>query len=414
MADLIFETSHASGMRDCTETTDARCSRDADGLPPDTGPLGCHRISGRRRRVEKQGPLPGSSAAPLSVGFLVLRDFTLTPLATFIDALRLAADEGDRGRQINCSWSLIGPSLAPVRASCGIEISPQETFPDPARFTHIAVVGGLLKKGDLVADDPTVAYLRRAAAAKVPLIGLCSGTFALIEAGLMKGRRCCIDAYHYLDLIERYDDVIPVPDQLFVVDRDRITSPGGVSAADVAAYLIERHCGPAWAQKSMHLLVLDHARPPNAPQPQPPLCVSVENNRLKRAIALIEQSLGDPFSINELAQRVHLSVRQLERLFSEQVGVSPLAFYRQTRLRYGLWLLQNTNRKVTDIAHDCGFHDSAHFCRQFRALFGTSPQLARRQPAEWRGLDTAPAAWSRVPQRPELNLHTLTPAAPAA
>jgi len=42
-------------------------------------------------------------------------------------------------------------------------------------------------------------------------------------------------------------------------------------------------------------------------------------------------------------------------------------------LRYGLWLLQNTDRLITDIGQECGFSDTAHFSRVFRQAFDKKP-----------------------------------------
>jgi transcriptional regulator GlxA family with amidase domain len=52
-------------------------------------------------------------------------------------------------------------------------------------------------------------------------------------------------------------------------------------------------------------------------------------------------------------------------------------FYRVIRLSYGLWLLQNTERSITDIAQECGFADTAHFSRAFRMAFDKRPTEVR-------------------------------------
>ncbi|MEQ9198843.1 MAG: GlxA family transcriptional regulator, partial [Rhodospirillales bacterium] len=100
--------------------------------------------------------------ARLSVGILLLPNFTLMAFAGFVEALRLAADDGDGSRQINCQWTIIGPDLTPVRSSCGVEVTPWELFPDPVRFDYVVVVGGLLHTGP-DASPAMAAYLKRAA-----------------------------------------------------------------------------------------------------------------------------------------------------------------------------------------------------------------------------------------------------------
>jgi transcriptional regulator GlxA family with amidase domain len=195
----------------------------------------------------------------------------------------------------------------------------------------------------------------------------------MIRAGLMEQRRCCVSWFHYKDLTDRYTNVTPIADQLFVDDGDRITCAGGAVAADLAAYIIERHLGQNWARKSLRILVMDSPRPANAPQPQPGADYHVNNRLVERALLLMEQNLSRPLSTDQIATRVNISKRQLERLFTSETNDSLQRFYRKIRLRYGLWLLQNTTRLITDIAQECGFADTAHFSRAFRAAFDKKP-----------------------------------------
>ena len=314
----------------------------------------------------------------LRVGFILLPHFTLLPFAGFIDSLRLAADEGDHSRQINCQWTVMGHQLNEVESSCGVSVRPWEVFRDPAEFDYIVVVGGLLHQGSIT-SEAVIEYLQQADAANTPLVGLCTGSFALIRAGLMHGRRCCVSWFHYQDLQDELADVIPVADLLYVDDGDRITCAGGSAATDLAATLIERHLGRQWARKSLRILGLDHARPANATQPQPANDnnVLVENRRVRRALLIMEQNMAQPLSTRVLAERLNLSKRQLERLFVAETGESLQRLYRNMRLGYGLWLLQRPESSVTNIAQECGFADTAHFSRAFRAQFGMSPSQAR-------------------------------------
>ena len=316
--------------------------------------------------------LTASSSTHLSVGFVLMPSFTLLPFSAFVDALRLAADEGDQSRQINCQWTLMSHTLEAITSSSGVTVQPWETYRDPADFDYVVVVGGLLDNS-LQGSQHVIDYLQHVDAAHVPIIGLCTGSFAMIRAGLMDQRRCCVSWFHYKDLTDRYTNVTPIADQLFVDDGDRITCAGGAVAADLAAYIIERHLGQNWARKSMRILVMDSPRPANAPQPQPGGDYQVNNRLVGRALLLMEQNLSRPLSTDEIAARVDISKRQLERLFTNETNESLQKFYRKMRLRYGLWLLQNTERLITDIAQECGFSDTAHFSRAFRVIFDKKP-----------------------------------------
>lgn len=315
---------------------------------------------------------------PLSVGFILAKNFTLSAFSLFVDHLRLAADEGDLSRPILARWSIMNSTPDPVRASCGTTISQNSGLTDPTEFDYIVVVGGVLHQGKQL-DEESIAYLRQAAAAGVTLVGVCTGSFILCRAGLMDGRRVCVSWYHYQDFIEEFPDHTAVADRLYLIDGKRITCSGGGGSADLAAYLVERHIGRAVSQKARHVLLLDKARTGNEAQPHPPVAVAVSNKHVRRALLMMEQHITDPLPIADIADRLHLSTRQLERVFLSVMGVRPAIFYRTLRLRYAAWLLDKTPRSITDIALEAGFSDGAHFSRQFRELYGKTPSEARAE-----------------------------------
>lgn len=308
----------------------------------------------------------------LKFGFLLLPHFTLTAFSTFVDALRLAGDEGDQSRPVDCRWTFMTQDPSGVTANCGVHMMREQGLSKPEQYDYIVVCGGLLHRGDVLTDDVR-AFLHAADAQGVTLIGLCTGSLQLAKAGLMVGRRCCISWFHYRELADEQPDVIPVADQLFVVDGRRITCAGGMASADLAAWLIEGHFGRARAQKSMHILGSDHARAPSDPQPHPPLGVPATNDRVRRATLLMEQHLANPLSIGEIARRVNISRRQLDRVFRQELNQPPQAFYRALCLEFARHLLSQGKYTVTDVAMECGFSDAAHFSRLFKEAFGHPP-----------------------------------------
>lgn len=312
----------------------------------------------------------------LSVGFILARRFTLCAFANFVDVLRLSADEGDRSRPILCGWRVISATMEPITSSSGISVQPEERLGDPSRFDYIVVVGGLIDEIENLHPDH-VRFLHRAAEAGIPLAGVCTGAFILHRAGLMDGYKCCVSWFHHDDFLEQFDGLKPVSDQIFVVDRNRLTCSGGASSAHLAAYLVEKHVGKAEATKSLHIMIIDEAERAEKPQPGLPLDLHTDDPLVKKALLLMQQNIDTPRSIAEITRRLGANRRQLERHFQGSVGMAPTLAYKVMRLEYAEFLLRSSQHSVTEIAAETGFCDSSHFIRAFKERRGRTPTAFR-------------------------------------
>nr|WP_246184971.1 GlxA family transcriptional regulator [Paracoccus aestuariivivens] len=328
-------------------------------------------------------PSQGSASVRprLNIGFILAPRFTLSAFATFVDVLRLAADDGDGSRQIRCNWSVLSPDMAPVQSSCGVRIEPEERLGDPARFDYIVTVGGLIDGGPGLSAEQS-AFLQKAAAAKVGLAGLCTGVFAMARLGLMDGYRCCVSWFHHQDFLSEFDRMRPISDQIFVVDRDRLSCSGGVSAAHLAAFLVDRHLGRAAARKSLSILMIDEPMEGDRPQPGLPLELSPRDPLVRRALLTMQQNLQAPLSIARIARDLGVGRRKLERHFNSDLGIPPADASVRIRLAQARMLLEHTDRTVTRIADETGFCDASHLIRVFRESEGTTPDLWRQNQSE--------------------------------
>jgi len=100
---------------------------------------------------------------------------------------------------------------------------------------------------------------------------------------------------------------------------------------------------------------------------------------VRQVRALMLEHVEEPLSCGEIADRVGLSLRQLERRFRGELRCTVLQHYRQIRMAKAHQLLQQTDSSVTDVAFACGFSSPEYFCRQYRGQFGCLPSRDRRQ-----------------------------------
>lgn len=314
----------------------------------------------------------------LRVGFLLMPRFTLTAFSGFIDTLRLAADDGDKSRPINCSWSVLGRHNEQITSSCGVKVEAWDTMTEPGRFDYLVVVGGLLHGGQKVPAG-VEPFLRRAAAANVPLIGLCTGSFVLASMGFLDGYTACVSWFHRDEFMQQFPHLRAISNRLYIVDGDRLTSAGGTSVVHLAARLVARHQGQAAAEQSLRIMIEDHPLPGNTPQPEQVITRAAHDPIVKRAMLLIEQNLSKSEDLSKLSQRMWVSTRQLQRRFIGDIGITAKEYRSRLRLSRAKWLIQHTGMSLSEIAIECGFADGAHLSRTFRGRVGTTPSQFRRQ-----------------------------------
>lgn len=86
----------------------------------------------------------------------------------------------------------------------------------------------------------------------------------------------------------------------------------------------------------------------------------------------------EQFSQEDLARRLHVSTRQVQRIIQEQYHMTFLQKLNQTRLQYAAFLLQNTALSVDEISEQCGF-SSPYLRKKFREEYHQSPTEYREQ-----------------------------------
>jgi transcriptional regulator GlxA family with amidase domain len=319
-----------------------------------------------------------SPAEPkVRVGFLLMPRFTLTAFAGFVDALRLAADEGDRSRALFARWEILDTTQGAIVSSCGASVAPTAPLAAPRDYDYLVVVGGLLHGGQRVPARVT-AFLREAAATGIKLVGLCTGSFVLARARLLDGHVACVSWFHRDEFVREFPRCRIAPNQMFIVDRDRLTCAGGTSVVHLAAHIIESTIGRASAVKALRIMIEEQPLPSRTLQPEPALSVRSTDTIVHKAMLLLEQQLSSPATTEKLCEPLGIGRRQLERRFRQDIGLGPAEYRQRLRLERARWLLQNTDLEITHVSLECGFQDSASLARVVRNSMGLSPRGVRQ------------------------------------
>jgi transcriptional regulator GlxA family with amidase domain len=319
-------------------------------------------------------PQPVSQAR--TIGFLVIPNFTTIGFASSIETLRMA---NLAARRPLFRTVIIGADLQPVLASNGMRLLPGYGIDDAPKLDVLFVVGANpieTRQG----VKPLVNWLRKLAHEGVALGGICTGSYLLARAGLLKGYRCTIHWEDIEALKEQFPGIV-ISNQLFELDRDRYTCSGGVASMDMTLQLIAREPGGREiAAQAADLLLCERARGAQERQRVPlRQTLGTSQPKLSQVVAIMEANLEEPLTLDEIARLNEVSVRHLERLFHKHLQRTPSQYYLQLRLGRARQLLLRSEAQVRDVALACGFVSPAHFSKCYSRQFGVTPMGERKQ-----------------------------------
>ena len=108
------------------------------------------------------------------------------------------------------------------------------------------------------------------------------------------------------------------------------------------------------------------------------------DERLEQAVNLFAINVPNRISVSRIAASCHVSPATLGRLFRQEFGRSPQAYFRDLRMQTARGLLADPAMPVKHVAAQVGFSDVFSFSREFRKAEGISPREFRRRLSEAR------------------------------
>ena len=308
----------------------------------------------------------------LHVSFLMLPEYTLSAFSNAIGILRMANRLTDSALY---TWSVHSLDGQPVISSAGLELTIDGSLADATDANILMVCGGYSVKkycNKLLTDG-----LRKIAKRKIPIGGIDTGTYALAVAGLLDGYRCTIHWENLSSLREEFPR-LEITSSLFVIDRDRYTCSGGISSIDLMLNLIASIHGHQLVQEISEQFTCDRVRTEKDAQRAPlKYLIGASQPRLVDAVTLMESNIEEPLTLDEVADYVGISRRQLERLFNRYLHCAPSRYYLELRLSRARLLLLQTSIAVIDVAISCGFSTAPHFSKCYSDLYGKPPSAER-------------------------------------
>ena len=311
---------------------------------------------------------------PYRYGFLLTPDFTLIAFSSAVEVLRMA---NLTSQQELYQWSVLALDDRPVASSASFEIQPSLPFAHARELDALFVCAGVNVRKNWNARLGT--ELRRLAAANMPLGALCTASYLLAKAGLLDDHRCTVHWEHSASMREEFPR-LTVKDDIFEIDRKRYTCAGGTAPLDLMLYLVSRDYGRDVAFDISEEFTVERIRDLGETQE-----VSVRNQSpgapdyLSDAVQLMKHNISERLFVEEIAEYLNVSTRQLERAFKRYFNTSPSQYYLRARLNAARNLLRHSSMTVRAIAIETGFKSLQHFSKCYFDHFKVRPTQERRR-----------------------------------
>ncbi len=261
--------------------------------------------------------------------------------------------------------------------SSGLTMRADVTVPTTTRLDTLIVPGGagLRRPGVAERAAPWIAsrapYVRRVAS-------VCTGIYGLAPTGLLDGRRVATHWKAASDVARRFPKLRLDMDALFLKDGHFYTSAGITAGIDLALAMIEEDYGPRAALAVAREMVVYFKRPGGQQQFSEPLRFQLESaDRFADLATWIQSHLRADLSVDVLAARAFLSVRQFARAFKNRFGTTPAAFVEEARLGEASRRLSSRSANIDTVARSVGYASEDVFRRAFERRYGVSPSSYR-------------------------------------
>ncbi|XBS68341.1 helix-turn-helix domain-containing protein [Acerihabitans sp. KWT182] len=295
------------------------------------------------------------------------------PLDVFAEANQ------QRGREIY-RLRVMGLDKGVIHASSGVrllaDVGLQDEISEPIDTFLVAGAPGI---ESCLAHAALLEGVRRRALNSRRFGSVCSGALLLAAAGLLDGRHVATHWAVAGYLAAAYPAVMVDGDAITLADGPVRSAAGVTSGLDLALSMVEEDVGRETALAVAAQLVMYFKRPGGQSQFIRKGDISLPGrSALQDLQRYVQAHLGESHNVQTMAARMGLSPRHFNRLYRQQIGITPGEWLEQARIAHARHLLETGGLSLKQIAAACGFSGTDVLRRAFMRQLHTTPAQYRK------------------------------------
>jgi len=222
-------------------------------------------------------------------------------------------------------------------------------------------------------NQPFIPWLISQYKSGAEIASLCLGSFLLASSGLLKGKKCATHWMAANDFRYMFPDVELVADKIVTDEKGIYSSGGAYSSLNLVLYLVEKYAGRDMAIICSKIFQIEIERNSQSVfmifNPQK----DHQDEIIKEAQSFIEKNYHNKITVDELADKLAISRRNLERRFRKVTFNSIVQYVQRVRIEAAKISLERNRENVNEAMYKAGYTDVKAFRTIFKKLTGVSP-----------------------------------------
>lgn len=259
-------------------------------------------------------------------------------------------------------------------------VFPDKTIDHPGVYDLVmipALFGDMQAAID--ANRHFIPWLKQQYAAGAELASLCVGAFLLASTGLLNGKQC---STHW-GFVQKFKTMFPgvvVQDGAIVTEQNGLYSSGGANSYwNLLLHLTEKFGGRQIAVLVSKYFAVDINRNSQASYTMFRAQTEHADEAVKEAQMFIEQNIEGRFTVDEIAERVAVGRRSLERRFKQVTHNSVLEYMQRVKMEAAKRQFEMGAKTINEVMNLVGYGDVKAFRTTFKKVTGITPVEYKRK-----------------------------------
>lgn len=262
-----------------------------------------------------------------------------------------------------------------TRQSTGLFTVTPDRLIDEIEHTDLIIIPAIHDAPDtsLEHNRPFIPWIIEQYKSGAEVASMCVGAFFLAETGLLDGKQCATHWMHAQNFRERYPEVNLVDEKILTEEDGIYTSGGAYAFTNLLLHLIEKQAGREVAILASKAFSIDIDRDSQSAFMIFEGQKDHNDEKIIEAQHFIEEHYRESILVEDLADRVALSRRTLERRFKKATCNTVTEYIQRMKVEAAKKDLETTRKNVSEVMFEVGYSDTKSFRNLFRRITGLTP-----------------------------------------